>query len=91
MALRRQQGAGTEGRDSEAAALAARKRAYRARLRCVQMTRAYPHHPPNVYSGKLLYDKNQVVAGFERATALVKPTQAPALASTHMKRQGIHL
>ncbi|XP_063823785.1 doublesex- and mab-3-related transcription factor 2 [Ostrinia nubilalis] len=43
VALRRQQGAsGAEPGDSEAAALAARKRAYRARLRCVQMARTYP-------------------------------------------------
>ncbi|KAI8438813.1 hypothetical protein MSG28_011179 [Choristoneura fumiferana] len=43
VALRRQQGAGSgEARGGEAAALAARKRAYRARLRCMQMSRALP-------------------------------------------------
>ncbi|KAJ8735765.1 hypothetical protein PYW07_007385 [Mythimna separata] len=47
VALRRQQGAGaTEARDGEAAALAARKRAYRARLRCVQMARTFPVQTP---------------------------------------------
>ncbi|KAL0901291.1 hypothetical protein ABMA27_006581 [Loxostege sticticalis] len=47
VALRRQQGAsGAEPGDGEAAALAARKRAYRARLRCVQMARTYSVHPP---------------------------------------------
>ncbi|XP_050682048.1 doublesex- and mab-3-related transcription factor 2 [Leptidea sinapis] len=42
VALRRQQSAGGIARDGEAAALAARKRAYRARLRCMQMSRTYP-------------------------------------------------
>ncbi|XP_048489008.1 doublesex- and mab-3-related transcription factor 2 [Plutella xylostella] len=42
VALRRQQGAGSRGGE---AALAARKRAYRARLRCVQMSRAFPAAP----------------------------------------------
>ncbi|XP_045769736.1 doublesex- and mab-3-related transcription factor 2-like isoform X2 [Maniola jurtina] len=41
VALRRQQSAGGRVRDGEAAALAARKRAYRARLRSVQSSR---HH-----------------------------------------------
>ncbi|CAH1639886.1 unnamed protein product [Spodoptera littoralis] len=46
VALRRQQGAGSsDARDGEAAALAARKRAYRARLRCMQMTRTFPVQP----------------------------------------------
>ncbi|KAJ0182353.1 hypothetical protein K1T71_001722 [Dendrolimus kikuchii] len=54
VALRRQQGAGgAEIRDGEAAALAARKRAYRARLRCMQMSRTYTVHPP-VYSNDRL-------------------------------------
>ncbi|XP_061709413.1 doublesex- and mab-3-related transcription factor 1-like isoform X1 [Cydia pomonella] len=39
VALRRQQGAGGPAPRGEAAALAARKRAYRARLRCVQLSR----------------------------------------------------
>ncbi|XP_022130342.2 doublesex- and mab-3-related transcription factor 2 [Pieris rapae] len=42
VALRRQQSAGRTAREGEAAALAARKRAYRARLRCVQMSRNFP-------------------------------------------------
>lgn len=47
VALRRQQGAGSsEVRDGEAATLAARKRAYRARLRCMQMSRNYPVPTP---------------------------------------------
>lgn len=47
VALRRQQGAGgSEARDGEAAALAARKRAYRARLRCMQMSRTFTVQPP---------------------------------------------
>ncbi|XP_050346446.1 doublesex- and mab-3-related transcription factor 2 [Nymphalis io] len=41
VALRRQQSAGGTARDGEAAALAARKRAYRARLRSVQISRNY--------------------------------------------------
>ncbi|XP_047528802.1 doublesex- and mab-3-related transcription factor 2 [Vanessa atalanta] len=41
VALRRQQSAGGAARDGEAAALAARKRAYRARLRSVQISRNY--------------------------------------------------
>ncbi|CAH2231644.1 doublesex- and mab-3-related transcription factor 2 [Pararge aegeria] len=41
VALRRQQGAGGLIRDGEAAALAARKRAYRARLRSVQISRSH--------------------------------------------------
>ncbi|XP_041975780.1 doublesex- and mab-3-related transcription factor 2 [Aricia agestis] len=45
VALRRQQSAGGAARDGEAAALAARKRAYRARLRCMQMSRTYPMQP----------------------------------------------
>ncbi|CAH2050733.1 unnamed protein product, partial [Iphiclides podalirius] len=46
VALRRQQGAGTT-KGSEAAALAARKKAYRTRLRCMQMSRVYPVQPPH--------------------------------------------
>ncbi|XP_013197148.2 doublesex- and mab-3-related transcription factor 2 [Amyelois transitella] len=54
VALRRQQGAGnTESRDGEAAALAARKRAYRARLRCMQLAKAYPQ-PPQYGNVRLL-------------------------------------
>ncbi|CAK1602304.1 unnamed protein product [Parnassius mnemosyne] len=53
VALRRQQGAGTT-RGGEAAALAARKRAYRARLRCMQMSRAYPVPPPTYGNIRLL-------------------------------------
>ncbi|XP_049877636.1 doublesex- and mab-3-related transcription factor 2 [Pectinophora gossypiella] len=57
VALRRQQGAGGgPARDSEAAALAARKRAYRARLRCMQMTRAYPAPAPQYGDGRLAVD-----------------------------------
>ncbi|XP_045494788.1 doublesex- and mab-3-related transcription factor 2 [Colias croceus] len=47
VALRRQQSAGGTARDGEAAALAARKRAYRARLRCMQISRTYPVAPAN--------------------------------------------
>ncbi|RVE51107.1 hypothetical protein evm_004250 [Chilo suppressalis] len=47
VALRRQQGERSrEPDDAEAAALAARKRAYRARLRCMQMATAYNAHTP---------------------------------------------
>ncbi|KPJ16459.1 Doublesex- and mab-3-related transcription factor 2 [Papilio machaon] len=55
VALRRQQGAGTP-RVSEAAALAARKKAYRARLRCMQMSRTYPTPPQPYASMRLLSD-----------------------------------
>ncbi|OWR52327.1 hypothetical protein KGM_215662 [Danaus plexippus plexippus] len=41
VALRRQQSSGGTAREGEAAALAARKRAYRARLRTVQISRHY--------------------------------------------------
>ncbi|KAM3967523.1 doublesex-Mab related 11E [Aphomia sociella] len=56
VALRRQQGAaGSECRDGgEVAALAARKRAYRARLRCMQMARTYPVQPPSYGNVRLL-------------------------------------
>ncbi|XP_068626937.1 doublesex- and mab-3-related transcription factor 2 [Battus philenor] len=53
VALRRQQGAGTP-RGNEAVALAARKRAYRARLRCMQMSRAYPDPPSTFGNMRLL-------------------------------------
>ncbi|CAK1540221.1 unnamed protein product [Leptosia nina] len=53
VALRRQQSAGRTARDGEAAALAARKRAYRARLRCMQMTRVYPNSAPQYGSLQL--------------------------------------
>ncbi|XP_028034604.1 doublesex- and mab-3-related transcription factor 2-like [Bombyx mandarina] len=56
VALRRQQGAGgPESRNSEAAALAARKRAYRARLRCMQMSRTYTVQPPNFGGNEILF------------------------------------
>ncbi|KAL4716812.1 hypothetical protein ACJJTC_012623 [Scirpophaga incertulas] len=47
VALRRQQSVSgsAELGDAEAAALAARKQAYRARLRCMQMARTYTHPP----------------------------------------------
>ncbi|CAB3241042.1 unnamed protein product [Arctia plantaginis] len=54
VALRRQQGAGgAEARDGEAAALAARKRAYRARLRCMQMSRTYAVTPAGYGNDRL--------------------------------------
>ncbi|CAH0592674.1 unnamed protein product [Chrysodeixis includens] len=60
VALRRQQGAGgTECRDGEAAALAARKRAYRARLRCMQMSRTFPVQSP-VYGNDRLFTNDPV-------------------------------
>lgn len=49
VALRRQQSTGGAARDGEAAALAARKRAYRARLRSVQISRNF-NIPPSTYS-----------------------------------------
>lgn len=52
VALRRQQGAGGAARDGDAAALAARKRAYRARLRSVQISRNYAI--PTTSFGKFL-------------------------------------
>ncbi|CAH0727517.1 unnamed protein product, partial [Brenthis ino] len=52
VALRRQQSAGGTARDGEAAALAARKRAYRARLRSVQISRNF-HVPPTSYENML--------------------------------------
>ncbi|XP_059050893.1 doublesex- and mab-3-related transcription factor 2 [Achroia grisella] len=56
VALRRQQGSsGSDIRDGgEMAALAARKRAYRARLRCMQMARTYQAQPPTYGSIRLL-------------------------------------
>ncbi|KAI5644979.1 DM DNA binding domain-containing protein [Phthorimaea operculella] len=58
VALRRQQGAGgnSQARDGEAAALAARKRAYRARLRCVQLSRAYPAPQIHYNDGRIVAD-----------------------------------
>lgn len=53
VALRRQQGAGGAARDGDAAALAARKRAYRARLRSVQISRNYAI--PTTSFGKFLF------------------------------------
>ncbi|XP_026759143.2 doublesex- and mab-3-related transcription factor 2 [Galleria mellonella] len=57
VALRRQQGAGgSETRNGgEMAALAARKRAYRARLRCMQMAKTYPPQPPSYGNIRLLH------------------------------------
>ncbi|XP_053612961.1 doublesex- and mab-3-related transcription factor 2 [Plodia interpunctella] len=55
VALRRQQGAGSaESRDGEAAALAARKRAYRARLRCMQMAKSYSVQPQHFGNTRLI-------------------------------------
>ncbi|XP_072942143.1 doublesex- and mab-3-related transcription factor 2 [Epargyreus clarus] len=87
VALRRQQGA---ARDGEAAALAARKRAYRARLRCVQMSRAAPVPGPHHYGHLSLLSNDPVWservrrrrafadAALERGAP---PAPAPALAS----------
>ncbi|XP_075975461.1 doublesex- and mab-3-related transcription factor 2-like isoform X2 [Anticarsia gemmatalis] len=58
VALRRQQGAGgAETRDGEAAALAARKRAYRARLRCMQMSRTFSVQS-SVYGNERLFSSD---------------------------------
>ncbi|PZC75557.1 doublesex- and mab-3-related transcription factor 2 [Helicoverpa armigera] len=58
VALRRQQGAGDgEARDGEAAALAARKRAYRARLRCMQMSRTCPIQP-SIYGTERVFSND---------------------------------
>ncbi|XP_013176132.1 PREDICTED: doublesex- and mab-3-related transcription factor 2 [Papilio xuthus] len=86
VALRRQQGAGTP-RGSEAAALAARKKAYRARLRCMQMSRTYPPPPQSYANMRLLSDpawservrRRKVFADEELTEVLLPAPARPAL------------
>ncbi|XP_063616104.1 doublesex- and mab-3-related transcription factor 2 [Cydia splendana] len=82
VALRRQQGAGGPSPRGEAAALAARKRAYRARLRCVQLSRVTvpqyggQYYLPNLFLDAAWSERVRRRRAFADA-ALDAPTPAP--------------
>ncbi|XP_063395763.1 doublesex- and mab-3-related transcription factor 2 [Cydia fagiglandana] len=79
VALRRQQGAGGAAPRGEAAALAARKRAYRARLRCVQLSRVtVPQYGEGLAGGDAAWSERVRRRRAFADAALQAPAPAPS-------------